>query len=305
MPRKRADSAVTRRPPGRSRGRVRPPSGHRVGHTQTGRAPRALQEGSPRWGGFRLPSTPVPSRLEAFGAGGRVAAGWARPAVRGRVWLPQAASGTSDGGPRGTGAGAGRGSGRNVLVLQPVGTKALLKRSAANHLASAQGTATSAGHTSWGCCSARPPGASHPALGAERGHGFPTVPRSPPRARGPTPCPPAHRLGRRARLRARLCGGPVASVFRALASPPPFLYALPCFSLPFLFPPVAALHGVVYCDANPGKSLPFPAGLCRKARSLEIGLCAAPCWGQPRADGNRGQQRRRGRAQVTEAPNLV
>lgn len=157
MPRKRADSAVTRRPPGRSRGRVRPPSGHHVGHTQTGRAPRALQEGSPRWGGFRLPSTPVPSRLEAFGAGGRVAAGWARPAVRGRVWLPQAASGTSDGGPRGTGAGAGRGSGRNVLVLQPVPTKALLKRSAANHLASAQGTATSAGHTSWGCCSARPP----------------------------------------------------------------------------------------------------------------------------------------------------
>lgn len=112
MPRKRADSAVTRRPQGRSRGRVRPPSGHRVGHTQTGRAPRALQEGSPRWGGFRLPSTPVPSRLQAFGAGGRVAAGWARPAVRGRVSLPQAASGTSDGGPRGTGAGAGRGSGR-------------------------------------------------------------------------------------------------------------------------------------------------------------------------------------------------
>lgn len=230
MPRKRADSAVTRRPPGRSRGRVRPPSGHRVGHTQTGRAPRALQEGSPRWGGFRLPSTPVPSRLQAFGAGGRVAAGWARPAVRGRVWLPHAASGTSDGGPRGTGAGAGRGSGRNVLVLQPVPTKALLKRSAANHLASAQGTATSAGPTSWGCCSARPPGASRPALGAERGHGFPTVPRSPPRAHGPTPCPPARRLGRRARLRARLCGGPGSVVAPSPLCLGPWPPRLPSFT---------------------------------------------------------------------------
>lgn len=168
------------------------------------------------------------------------------------------ASGRSDGGPWGTGVGAG-GPGRGTLLLQPVPKKALLKGSAANHLMSSQGTATSAGHTSWGCCRACPPKAGSPAPGAERG-AAPRRQPTPPRARLPIgwgPCP---------------AEGP-PPLFLGPCPPSPPLYPVPFLFPPFLFPPVAAAHGVVYCDVNLGKSLLFPAELCKKARSLEIGGC--------------------------------
>lgn len=209
MSQKRTDSEITRWPPGEaercrphghSRGWVQPPSeegaaGQCVGHKHKRERPRGTLGGGHRSGdSFLQEQTPKSSISPTF---------WSlhdlKCSLKEGMWRQASVtaphgSGRSDVAPGETALGSEEDQAETYSYFSPS------RRDAFSH--AVLPTISCPREHALGCLSSQPP--RRPAPGAESGHGSPTVPSSPPRARGPDTLPVG---GGTCPAEARLCGG--------------------------------------------------------------------------------------------------